>query len=103
MRPAATRRAPDAPLAIPRAWPPTSAGRSRRADATTGRRTLLEDAALGDLADLAELGLDRALEVLLRERRVLLGGEERRAQRCVADVAAGQPVLARELGEIERA
>jgi signal transduction histidine kinase len=48
----------------------------------------LERAALGELADLAELHADRALEVRVGERAALLGGEERGPERSVADVAA---------------
>ena len=49
---------------------------------------LLEQPRLGELAAFAELGADGALEVILRQRALLLGGQERRAQGRVADVAA---------------
>ena len=65
--------------------------------------SLLERAALGELADLAELHADRALEVVVRQRAALLGGEERGAQRGVADVAAREPEPLRQRGEVERA
>jgi len=64
---------------------------------------LLEQPRLGELAALAELGADGALEVVLRQRDLLLGGEERRAQGRVADVAAGHLVAAGEVGEVELA
>src|SRR4051812_13540479 len=81
---------------------------TRGAEGPRGRRgavgrTLLERAGLGELADLPELHADRALEVLVGERRALLGGEERGAQGGVADVAARQPEPLRQAGEVELA
>src|SRR5262245_56857772 len=66
-------------------------------------RRLLEEAGLGELAAFAELGADGALEVVLAERGLLLGGEEGGAQCGVADVAARHLVAPREVGEVELA
>src|SRR5262245_7891322 len=60
-------------------------------------------AVLGELAELAVFEQYGALEVGLCERDTLLGGEERGAQRAVADVAAREREAARERGEVERA
>src|SRR4029079_682656 len=53
------------------------------------------------LAELAVLELDRADQVLLAERALLLRGEEGGAQRAVADVAARQREAARQIDEVE--
>src|SRR4051812_4204473 len=59
--------------------------------------SFLGDRARGrQLAELGELERDRALQVMLVERGLFLRREKRRAQACVADVAAGQLVLAGE-------
>src|SRR4029077_19879435 len=86
-----------------RAWwlPPVSL---RASDRVRGSCRLLGDRApAGQLAELGELEGDGALEVVLLQRGLLLRGEEGRAQAGVADVAAGQLVLAGERVERELA
>src|SRR5882724_11328616 len=64
---------------------------------------LLERSGLGVLAAVTELGADRAFEVKLRQRGLLLGGEEGRAQGRVTDVAAGHLVAPRQVAKVEHA
>ena len=82
--------------------------RDRRARATLfvlfTHSPLLGNRAGGrQLAELGELEGDGALEVVLMQRGLFLRREERRAQAGVADVAAGQLVLAGEHVEGELA